>query len=61
MNKLSPKRIFLIIGGLFFLAASQIAHRYICLNDFFQGISLGVGVGMLIAGLFPTKKRENES
>lgn len=46
------KSLILTSGGMFVIAASTILSRFITLNDFAKGSFVGIGIGLLLLGLF---------
>lgn len=57
MTKPKNFRFIILFIGALFMASSQIVSHYVNVPDFWNGLMLGTGIGLMLIGL----KRKNKS
>lgn len=56
-NKINKKGRTLLAAGMIFSATAQVLQRYTSVPDFFYGIVMGVGLGLMLLVLISSKFR----
>jgi len=54
----SRKGLFLLLAGLAIVSGSQLLMRQHPASDFANGLSVGVGIGLMIVAIILTKKKQ---
>ncbi|MBT33940.1 MAG: hypothetical protein CMO01_30115 [Thalassobius sp.] len=56
MNTQNKKPSTLLIIGILLISFDQIANHYISMPDFFNGLLMGTGIGLLIMAVYKFSK-----